>query len=251
MTIPFDPLVVTGFVLALVRASAWLFIAPPFNTRMVPMSVKAGLAASLALAAAPQAAASGELSLETGPFISALITQVFVGFSMGMIMLILFQAVQAAGALVDTFAGYSLAAVYDPTADTTNSVFGRMYSLLATTLLFASGGHHLLVKGFFGSFEVVPAGAADPGLIARVLTTGADDFLLAAIEIAGPVIACLFIAELSMGLVARAAPSLNVFSLAFPVRVVVTLVTVAIAIPLVGPAVNNLLREALRPMLGS
>jgi flagellar biosynthetic protein FliR len=250
VTIPFDPLLVTGFVLALVRASAWLFIAPPFNTRLVPIPVKAGLAAALALAAAPTAAAGGELSLETGAFISALITQVFVGLSMGMIMLIMFQAVQAAGALVDTFAGYSLAAVYDPTADTTNSVFGRMYSLLAVTLLFASGGHHLLVKGFFGSFKVIPAGAADPGLVSRVLTTGADDFLLAAIEIAGPVIACLFIAELSMGLVARAAPSLNVFSLAFPVRVVVTLIVVAIAIPLVGPAVNNLLRESLSSVLG-
>ncbi len=250
MTIPFDPLVVTGFVLALVRASAWLFIAPPFNTRLVPIPVKAGFAAALAMAAAPQAAASGELSLETGPFIIALVTQALVGFSMGMIMLIMFQAVTAAGALIDTFAGYSLASVYDPTSDTTNSVFGRMYSLLAITLLFVSGGHHLLVKGFFGSFNVVPAGATDPGLISRVLTTNADDFLLAAIEISAPVVACLFISELSMGLVARAAPSLNVFSLAFPVRVIVTLIVVAMVIPLLGPAVNNILREALSSVLG-
>ncbi len=250
MTVPFDPMLVTGFVLALVRASAWLFIAPPFNTRLVPLSVKAGLAAALALAAAPQAKAAGELSLEAGPFITALVTQVLVGFSMGMIMLILFQAVQAAGALVDTFAGYSLAAVYDPTSDTTNSVFGRMYSLLATTLLFVSGGHHLLVRGFFASFEVVPAGAADPGVVSRVLTTGADDFLLAAIEIAAPVIGCLFISELAMGLVARAAPSLNIFSLAFPVRVIVSLIVVALAIPLLGPAVQNLLQQALRPVMG-
>jgi flagellar biosynthetic protein FliR len=250
VTIPIDPLLVTGFVLALVRCAAWLFIAPPFNTRLVPISVKAGLAAALALAAAPHAAASGELSMETGPFVAALLTQALVGFSMGMIMLILFQAVQAAGALVDTFAGYSLAAVYDPAADTTNSVFGRMYSLLAVTLLFVSGGHHLLVRGFFASFEVVPAGGSDPGLITRTLTTGADDFLLAALEIAGPVIACLFIAELAMGLVARAAPSLNVFALAFPVRVVVALIVVALAIPLVAPAVENLLHDSLRPVLG-
>ncbi len=250
MEVPFDPMLVTGFVLALVRASAWLFVAPPFNTRMVPIPVKAGIAASFALAAAPHAKESGQLSLETGAFVTALVTQALIGFSMGMIMLVLFQAVQAAGALIDTFAGYSLAAVYDPTSDTTNSVFGRMYSLLAMTLLFVSGGHLLMVEGFFKSFEVIPAGANDPGLMARVLTTGADDFLLAAIEIAGPVVACLFISELSMGLVARAAPSLNVFSLAFPVRVFVTLVVVAIAIPLLGPAVQNLIRQGLAPVLG-
>jgi flagellar biosynthetic protein FliR len=251
VTIPFDPLVVSGFVLALVRASAWLFIAPPFNTRMVPISVKAGFAAALALAAAPQVAASESLSLETGPFVGALVTQAFVGFAMGMVMLLLFQAVQTAGALIDVFAGYSLAAVYDPTADTTNSVFGRVYSLVATTLLFVSGGHHLLVRGFFGSFDAIPAGAPDPAVFARVLTSNADDFLLAALEIAGPVIACLFVAELSMGLLARAAPSLNVFALAFPVRVVVTLVVVALALPLLAPAVTNLVRDSVRSVLGT
>jgi flagellar biosynthetic protein FliR len=250
VSIPFDPQLVTAFILALVRASAWLFVAPPFNTRLVPIPVKAGLAAALALSVAPHAANGAELSLDTGPFVTAIVVQALVGFSMGMIMLVLFQAVQAAGALVDTFAGFSLAAVYDPTSDTTNSVFGRMYSLLATTLLFATGGHHLLVRGFFGSFDVIPAGAADPGLISRVLTTGADDFLLAAIEIAGPVIACLFISELSMGLVARAAPSLNVFSLAFPIRVGVTLLVVALAIPLIGPAVHNLVERSMNVVVG-
>ncbi len=249
MTIGFDPVLVAGFVLALVRASAWLLIAPPFNTRMIPMSVKAGLAAALALAAAPTAA-QGDLSLETGPFVGALLTQALIGLSMGMVMLVLFHAVQAAGSLIDTFAGFSLAATYDPNADTSNSIFGRIYSLLAVTLLFATGGHHLLVRGFFGSFEAIPAGSFDPGVIARVLTTSADDFLLAALEIAGPVIACLFISELSMGLLARAAPSLNVFALAFPVRVVVTLIVVALALPLLGPAVTNLVSDALRSAFG-
>ncbi|MCL6641509.1 MAG: flagellar biosynthetic protein FliR, partial [Candidatus Rokubacteria bacterium] len=62
MTFTWDPALVSAFALALVRASAWLFVSPPFNTRIVPIPVKAGIAAALALAAAPHVA-DAELSL--------------------------------------------------------------------------------------------------------------------------------------------------------------------------------------------
>ena len=61
----------------------------------------------------------------------------------------------------------------------------------------------------------------------------------------------LFVAELAMGLMSRAAPSLNVFSLAFPVRVGVTLLVVALALPLLAPAVSNLLHDASRALVGA
>ena len=63
-------------------------------------------------------------------------------------------------------------------------------------------------------------------------------FLVAAIEIAGPVLGCLFLAEITLGLLARAAPNLNVFALAFPLRVIVALIVVALACPLIAPAVS-------------
>ena len=65
-----------------------------------------------------------------------------------------------------------------------------------------------------------------------MLTDNLGVFLVAAIEVAGPVLACLFLSELTLGLLARAAPSLNVFNLAFPLRIVVALLLVAVALPL-------------------
>src|SRR5690349_21256882 len=113
MTIRFDPVVVTAFFLALVRATAWLFVSPPFNTRVIPTPVKAGLAAALSLAVAPHIS-DPHLSLEAAPFIGALVTQAFVGVALGMLTLILVNAITTAGSLIDLFAGYSLAMVYDP-----------------------------------------------------------------------------------------------------------------------------------------
>ncbi|MDZ4826750.1 MAG: flagellar biosynthetic protein FliR [Actinomycetota bacterium] len=248
-TIPIDPALVTAFALALVRASAWLFISPPFNNRMIPIPVKMGVAAALALAAAPHVV-DPALPMDTGSFIVTLITQAMIGFVMGFFTLILVQVVTAAGSLIDLFAGYSLAAIYDPFSEAQTSIFGRFYQLVAATLLFTTNAHLILVNGFFRSFEAVPVGGLPSGDIASVLTDNVGQFLVAALEVAGPVIACLFLTEVTLGLLTRAAPNLNVFALAFPLRVVVALGIVAIALPLVAPALENLVNEAVAPFGG-
>jgi len=249
MQITLDAALAIAFVLVLVRATVFVFIAPPFNTSGLPVAVKAGLAATMALAIAPSVPATS-LSLDAGPFFGALITQAFVGLAMALTMLLLLSAVQSAGAVIDIFAGFSLAAIYDPLSGNTTSVFGRFYQLLATTLIFATNGHILIIRGFVESFRVVPATTYDPAAMAHLLTLNFSRLFVASLEIAGPVIACLFIAELAMGLLARAAPSLNVFALAFPVRVGVTLLVVALAVPLIAPAVTNLITEGARAMVG-
>src|SRR5512141_371409 len=169
MTVPIDPLVVTAFVLALVRAAAWLFVSPPFNTRMIPSSVKAGVAAALALAAAPHLVGP-DIPLDTGGFIGALVTQALVGITLGMFTMILVNALQAAGALVDLFAGFSLAAVYDPLNQSNVAIFGRFYELIAVTLLFTTNAYLRLVNGWFRSFKVVPAHGLSFADLSNVLT---------------------------------------------------------------------------------
>ena len=246
MTIPINPVVISAFVLALVRAAAWLFISPPFNTRMIPMTVKAGVAAALALGATSHIT-NPVLPNDTGAFIAALLVQALVGFTLGMFTMLLVNALQAAGQFVDLFAGFSLSTIYDPFNNAQAAVFGRFYQLLATTLLFTTNAYLILVNGFFRSFEVVPAGGLSLDTVSSMLTRNLGEFLVAAIEISGPILACLFLAELTLGLLARAAPNLNVFTLAFPLRVVIALILVAVALPLVSPALGNLVRDAVAP----
>ena len=104
------------------------------------------------------------------------------------------------------------------------------------------------MNGWFRSFKVVPAHGLAFTDISNVLTKNLGQFLVAAIEVAGPVLGCLFLAEVTLGLLSRAAPSLNVFSLAFPLRVIVALIVVALAVPLISPAVSNLVHDAMAPL---
>lgn len=233
------PLLVS-FVLATVRAAAYLMVAPPFATRAVPTPVKAALAFALALPVAPRLQVD-VTGLTTGRLVSAVVLQVLTGTALGFVTYLLFAAVQSAGDLIDLQGGFTLAAAYDPLSMTQNSVFGKLTSQLGTMLLFALGGHLVLLRGFEASYDVVPLdGTISLQRIATVTTTALSEFLLAALEIAGPLLGVLFIVDVALGLLTRVAPALNVFSLMFPAKILATLLLFALLVPLFGPAIDQI-----------
>ena len=77
---------------------------------------------------------------------------------MGFVTYLLFAAVAAAGSLIDVFGGFSLAQGFDPLSMNMNTVFGKFHQLLATMLLFATGGHLLVIGGLLKTFDVLPLG---------------------------------------------------------------------------------------------
>jgi flagellar biosynthesis protein FliR len=244
LTLSGDTDLLVGFLLALIRASAWLLLVPPFGTRAIPMPVKVGFAAALALPVANDVALTAPAP-EIAPLIGAAAVQVAVGASLGFIVYLFFAAVQAAGELVDLFGGFTVAPAYDPLSNAQSSTFGRFYQLLATTLLFAINGHLLLVRGFLTSYDAV---GATPTLedLSGQLVANVGSFFLAALEIAAPLLAALFLAEVALGLLSKAAPQMNVFMVGFPAKIVLVLALAGLALPLLPGAVSSLVDNAIR-----
>ncbi len=86
----------------------------------------------------------------------ALLENVIIGAALGFGTRLLFSAVESAGSLIDLFGGFSLAFALDPFNNNNNSVFGRFYALLTTTLLFASQAHQVVIAGFLRTFQTLP-----------------------------------------------------------------------------------------------
>ena len=245
MELTFQESEIAGYLLALVRAGAWITIAPPFGGRVLPMQVKAGFAVALALAVGPKLAAAG-VPLEPGPLISAAVMQAVAGLALGYLGVLVLGVVQAAGMIVDSLAGFSMATLFDPTTSSQTTVFGRFYQLLGITLLFAIDGHIVLVRGFITSIDAAPFTSFDIGALHHVLTDGLGSFLLAAVEISAPLVAALLAAELAIGLLAKAAPQANAFLLGIPVKIIVVLSLGALALPRVAVAMQGLIETITR-----
>jgi flagellar biosynthetic protein FliR len=233
-----------AFLLTVVRISAWIAVAPPFNSRAVPPMVKVALAVALALPVAPRMVDRAP-EAEIGPLVAAILLQVLTGLVLGFIAMILFSAVQAAGELIDLFSGFTVASLYDPLSNSTSSMFGRLHQLIAVTLLFATGAHLLLVRGLVASFDVVPL-KADAGALPKLMVSQVGRFFVSALEIAAPLVLVLFLAELAIGLVGRAAPSLNVLSTSFPLKILLSLSLAGLTLTVLPGALERLVQSILR-----
>lgn len=245
MTLEVAPYWLTAFLMAAIRSAAWLFVVPPFATRMIPTTVKAGLSASLGIYAAPHLV-DERIPLEVGPLIMAGGFQVLVGIALGFIVQLLFQAVQSAGEFIDVFGGLTVQPSFDPLSGQTASGFAKIYQVLATTLLFAVGGHLLLMRGFLESFAAIGASGLDLSSLQALLVGNLARFVLAAVEIAAPLIAVTFLLEIGQGLVTRAAPQMNVFLAVMPLKVLLAIVMIAVALPLLPGIVSSLVDAGVR-----
>lgn len=225
--------------LASVRVVAWLVVAPPFSSRTVPVAVKVVLGFSLASAAWPML---GETRLPTGvvEMLATVVVQVGVGAAMGFLTSLLFAAITAAGSIIDLLGGFSIAQAFDPMTSSSTTVVGNLHQMLAVLLLFASGGHLLVLGGLMRTFELLPVGELPdidtlPDLLERAISV----FFITAVQIALPLAAVLFLADLGLALMTKIAPQLNALNVMFPVKIGLTLMLVGLSFSVLPWAVER------------
>jgi flagellar biosynthetic protein FliR len=236
--------------LAGVRMIAFIVIAPPFSYNAIPLRIKGMLALGLALAVSPRAT-DGYVSSTTAEFFGALVLEILVGGILGFLVFVVFAAVQSAGGLIDMFSGFSMAQGFDPQSMVNGAQFTRLFQITALALLFASGGYQLIIGGLIRSFSALPVGGGlELSAPVQSLIAATTQMFVAAVQIAGPLLVVLFLADAGLGLLTRVAPALNAFALGFPLKILITLIlasTVFIALPRI---VSTLTGQAVDALMG-
>lgn len=244
MTLEVAPYLLTGFLLAATRSAAWLFVVPPFDTQLIPRQVRVGMSVSLGIYAAPMLATS-EIPMETGPLIMAGGFQVVLGISLGFLVKMLFAAVQSAGEFIDVFGGLTVQPSLDPLSGQQASGFAKIYQVFASTLLFALGGHLLIMRGFIESFHAIGVTGLDFTSLETLLVDNLAHFVLASVEIAAPLLAVMFLLEVGQGMISRAAPQMNVFLAIMPLKILIAIVLIAVSLPLLPGIVSGLVEAGV------
>ncbi|MFD1721195.1 flagellar biosynthetic protein FliR [Amnibacterium endophyticum] len=247
-TIGLNGAFIEAAMLAAVRITAFLVLAPPFSFSAIPLRIKAMLAVALSILVAPHAAQGMSAQLETGAFVLALISQLVTGALLGFLVLVVFSAIQSAGSLIDLFAGFQLSQAFDPMMNVNGAQMTRLMQMVALGLLFVSGGAELVLGGLFRTFEALPVTGLFDRDVGRLLLPGVGQLFLSAVQIAGPIVVVLFLADVGLGLLTRVAPALNAFSLGFPLKILITLLaagSIFLALPRI---VTALVDDALALM---
>jgi flagellar biosynthesis protein FliR len=240
--------VLVGFILALGRTAGFVLTAPPFNTRALPARVRAGVAITLAIPLTTFVA-EGAPTLASTDLVFRMLAQVVSGVTLGALVNLAVAAVQMLGDLIDVVGGFTMTLGMDPLLLVQTSVMGRLHQLVAITLLFVGDGHLLVLQGLARSVQLAPTPAADMGDVARILLADLASMFVAAIQVAAPVIGALFVADVALGLLTRAAPALNAFALAFPLKILLSLLLVGLVLLQVPSLLSGLVDQAVATML--
>lgn len=245
MALSINPAILIGFCFALARTSSWAIVCPPFNSKAIPVRIRVGFAVAISFVIAERLAPA-DVDLSITSLVGGLLRQALAGIAVGMLVLILFSAIQAAGELIDLQVGFSLGGVMDPMSGNMAAPIGRLHQLLAIAILFSINGHVLVVRGFLRSVDASPTATLDLGELAQQAVRMVSMMTAAAIEIALPVLAALFATEVVLGLLGKAAPQLNVLVLGFALKSLVAFTLLGTTLVLLPETASSLLGKAVR-----
>nr|WP_325300232.1 flagellar biosynthetic protein FliR [uncultured Oscillibacter sp.] len=214
----------TLFLLILARMSGFVQFNPLLSRQNFPGMFRAGF--TLLLAAFTYSVEGGRLEPPAGvlPFAGAVLLELAVGFSLGMVVHFFFYIPQMAGLAIDTQMGMTMNQIYDSGSQSNMSVTGTLLNTLMILLFFAGNGHHTLLRIMLTSGQVVGYGGVSIG---HDLTNLALELFIEctvlAVKLCMPVLAAELIGQLGMGVLMKVIPQINVFSINIELKVIVGL----------------------------
>jgi flagellar biosynthetic protein FliR len=141
--------------------------------------------------------------------------------------------------------GLSFAFNIDPLRGTSTVAVGQFYLILMTLTFVTLDGHLAIIELIVQGFQTLPVGSVGLGAdgLWRVASSGAVLFS-GALQVALPGITALMVANIAFGLISRAAPTLNIFSVGFALSIVFGLVVLQVGLPGIQQGFIELTRNA-------
>jgi flagellar biosynthesis protein FliR len=225
-------------VLLAMRLTGLVLVAPVFSATVVPGSVRTALIVLFTMLLSPIAAHAATTAPHVTPV--AALGEMLVGFSIGLSVAIVVGAAEAAGDVIAVQIGLSGASLLDPLNNQTSPVLANFLSMFTVTLLLVLNVHLDMIAAIGASLKAIPVGTAldlQRGVSAMISLGGT--LFLVGLRFAAPVIAAVMIGNAMLAVLTRAAPQLNILSVAFPLQIGLGLFAIAATVPFIGTYMGN------------
>lgn len=236
-----DTLYFTALILITIRMFCFFLVVPVFFPNGTPSTVKIGLTLVLAYVLVPGIDYSGIHTINNNlPFVINCMNEAVAGLTLGFITNLCFMAIRIAGNLMDFQIGFSMMTMFDPNTSSNTTLMEHLLYWFSIVVFFIVDGHHMLIKALMESFSVIKLGnfflsQGSINLIIRVFI----EYFGIALKIAIPIVLIIFITDLTLGLIARTIPQLNIMILGLPIKILLGLATFCLALPIFLRVIEN------------
>lgn len=230
-----DETIFIAFLLVFIRIFAFTVVAPVFFPQGTPQIVKvmfSGIMAFILLSAVDYSYV-GEIS---GSFqlIAYSLSEFTTGLTFGFIVSLCFYCIRAGGSILDMQVGFAMMSMFDPSAQGNVTLIERLLYWLSLMAFFLVNGHHILIKTFVESFNIINLGQFILSQESAMLLVDIFiRFFELGIRIAIPIMLIIILTDLTLGLVAKAVPQLNIMILGLPVKILLGLGALSLILPMI------------------
>ena len=222
----------TLLLLIFMRMSGCVMFNPILGRRNLPTIFQVGLTLMLTLFTYPLVPAQ---ALEIGSFLVffvVAIKELLIGFIIGFIIQMFMSIIQVSGEMIDMQLGISMSKVYDPSSNVSMPLSASYINIMFILIFFAANGHLTLIQIFTKLCTILPYGdqLVNPSVYQNLVSMFSL-ILVYAVKISLPVLAAEFITEIAVGLVMRAVPQIDVFTVSIQLKVIIGFAVILIMVP--------------------
>ena len=215
-----------AFLLIFVRFGVALMIMPGIGDSFVPPTMRLLFAVAISFVLTPVLASHlPSIPSNTGVLLTLLVSETFIGLFIGTVMRILVSALDTAGTIVSVQSGLSNATLFNPTTEAQTPIMSAVYSSLGVTLLLEADVHHQMLSAVVDSYKLFPASGAFPdmGSISEVISKTTTLAFKIGAQLAMPFLVVGTLVQVGFGILGRLMPQVQVFFLAMPVQIFLSL----------------------------
>jgi flagellar biosynthetic protein FliR len=241
------------FLLVFMRIASFVYVAPFFSTKGIPNNVKIGLSVFIAY-----------IMYSYGPehvypqyntilgYCIIVLKEVTVGLLIGLGAQLCTSVVLFAGRIIDMEVGLSMASVFDPTTNEQSSITGVLLQYGVMLILYTTGLHRYLIKALMETFTLIPIDHISINtekLISSIITF-LGDYIVIGFRICLPVFASITLMNIVLGLLAKLAPQMNMFSVGVQLKLLAGLSVLVITVGML-PDISNFISTKIQQMVVS
>lgn len=233
-----------SFLWPLFRIGAMVAAMPIYGSILIPVRVRLVLVLAITSIVAPILPATPSVDPLSLQALTIIAQQVLIGVAMGFVLQLVFAAVTTGGQIIAMQMGLGFASMVDPQNGTQVPVLSQLYLLLVTLLFLVFNGHLVMIEMVVESFNTLPIGGEGLGRDSMwTIANWGSQMFAGALWLALPAVASLLVVNIAFGVMARAAPQLNIFAIGFPVALIMGFVVILFTLPSVVPQFSALLND--------
>ena len=238
------------FLLILVRVTGFVYTAPFFSMKNIPMRVKVGISCLLTMilfAILPNQTFHYESNYE---YIFLIGKEAIIGMIIGFFANIGYYILSLVGHMIDTEIGFAMVSTLDPVTNIQVTITSNLYTYLIMLMMMVTDLHHYFIKAFVDTYTIIPVGEGriNPNLYELMVSFMMNYFIIG-FRIVLPVFGAILIVNVVLGILAKVAPQMNMFVIGMQLKILVGLIVLYFVIqllPSVSDFIFNQMIEAMK-----